>query len=96
MTYGQEPLPVESTSERPFTGAVSGCLYAVAVIALSGGMLLVNAFLCLTVYSAFPKYENEAIEARIGQLFFFVAPVLLMVVEWNLLDRVLRLFGRQS
>ena len=95
------PMPDGQGSSRLFsedaaTSTLSGCLYATFVILVSGGMLLVNAFLCLSIYAALPKYENEAISSRVGQLFFFVAPVMLMVVEWNLLDRVQRLFGRQS
>jgi hypothetical protein len=87
---------LEGDSERPTTSALSGCLYATFVIVLSGGMLFVNAFLCLTIYAALPRVQSEDLAARIGQMFFFVAPVALMVVEWNLLDRVQRLFRQQA
>lgn len=92
MTYQPEASEADALTERPVASALSGCLYAVFVISMSGGMLLINAFLCLTIYAALPKVESEEISSRIGQMFFFVAPVLLMVVEWNLLDRVQRLF----
>lgn len=87
---------LDGGSEQPTTAALSGCLYATFVIALSGGMLFVNAFLCLTIYAALPRVQSEDLAARIGQMFFFVAPVALMVVEWNLLDRVQRLFRQQA
>ncbi len=96
MSFESKETQLASTEEHPAVGALSGCLYAVFVIALSGGMLLVNAFLCLTIYAALPKVQSEDIAARIGQMFFFIAPVVLMVVEWNLLDRVQRLFLRRN
>jgi uncharacterized membrane protein YwaF len=82
----------DSFSERPLTSALSGCLYALFVVVASVSMLFVNALLCLTIYSAVPKPGNEEIVARIGQLFFFIAPLLLLILEWNLLDRLQRLF----
>jgi len=87
---------LDGSTQRPTTAALSGCLYATFVIVLSGGMLFVNAFLCLTIYAALPRVQSEDLAARIGQMFFFVAPVALMVVEWNLLDRVQRLFSQKS
>ncbi len=86
------PSEIDSFTERPITSSLSGCLYAAFVVFVSTGMLLVNAVLCLTIYAALPKYDNEQISSRIGQLFFFVAPILLLIVEWNLLDRLQRLF----
>lgn len=80
-------------TERPVASAMSGCLYATFVIAVSGAMLLVNAMLCLSIYSAFPKSDDLQIAPRLGQLFFFVAPVLLMILEWNLLDRLQRMLS---
>lgn len=73
---------------------LSGCMYAAFVISLSCVMLVVNAFLCIAIYAALPKYESVEISSRVGQLFFFIVPILLLVVEWNLLDRVQRLFQR--
>lgn len=96
MDFKSTNLQVDGDIQRPTTAALSGCLYATFVIVLSGGMLFVNAFLCLTIYAALPRVQSEDLAARIGQMFFFVAPVVLMVVEWNLLDRVQRLFRQQS
>lgn len=86
----------EDQEESQLAGALSGSLYVLFVVCLSGGMMLVNAFLCLTIYAAIPKPESKEIADRAGQMFFFVVPVLLMLLEWNLLDRVQRLFSKQA
>ena len=96
MSFESDGTKLGSYSDRPATGALSGCLYAVFVIVVSGGMLLMNAFVCLMVYAALPKLQSEDISARIGQMFFFVVPIMLLVVEWNLLDRLQRLFQRHT
>ncbi len=85
----------DSVADRPLQSALSGCLYVAFVVAVSVFLLLVNALLCLTIYGAVPKPDNDALVSRVGQLFFFVAPVLLLIVEWNLLDRLQRLFRSQ-
>ncbi len=84
----------DSFAERPITSALSGCMYAAFVISASVAMLLVNAFVCLTAYSALPEYAPPEVTARVGQFFYFTAPVILMVVQWNLIDRVSRIFAR--
>jgi hypothetical protein len=83
----------DSFAQRPVRSALSGCLYVAFVVVVSVALLLVNALLCLTIYGAIPKSGDEDLAARLGQLFFFVAPVLLLIVEWNLLDRLQRLFS---
>lgn len=83
----------DSFARRPVRSALSGCLYVAFVVIVSVGLLLINALLCLTIYGAIPKSGSEELSARMGQLFFFVAPVLLLIVEWNLLDRLHRLFS---
>ncbi|MCA9132145.1 MAG: hypothetical protein KDA45_03290 [Planctomycetales bacterium] len=86
----------ETAAQRSRRSTVSGCFYALLVIAISVAMLMVNALLCLTIYAAIPKSGDEQVVARIGQLFFFVAPVLLVIVEWDLLDRLQRLFRNSN
>ncbi len=87
---------VDSFTERPVRSALSGCLYAAFVVSVSVGLLLVNALLCLTIYAAIPKSGNEALTSRLGQLFFLVVPVLLLFVQWNLPDRLQRLFSSRG
>ena len=86
----------DSFAERPVRSALSGCFYVAFVVSVSIGLVLVNSLLCVTIYSAIPKPNNDEMTARVGQLFFFVAPVLLLIVQWNLLDRLQRLFRRQD
>ena len=86
--------PTDSFTERPLASSMSGCLYALFVVVLSGALLLVNAILCIAVYSSMPKYQSENVAHRVGQLFYFIAPVVLLIIEWNLLDRIQRLFDR--
>lgn len=83
----------DSFTDRPFASALSGFFYATFVISISIAMLLVNALLCLTIYSAIPDYGPGELSARVGQFFYFVAPVVLMVLEWHLIDRVRRMFS---
>jgi hypothetical protein len=40
--------------------------------------------------------KDKTLAPHIGQLFFFLAPVLLTIIQWNLLDRLDRLFRRPS
>lgn len=80
--------------DQPITSAFSGCMYATFVIGVSAALLLMNALLCLTVFSAMPQFSNAEIAARVGQVFYFIAPVILLIVEWNLIDRLQRLFSR--
>ncbi|MCA9127637.1 MAG: hypothetical protein KDB22_11150 [Planctomycetales bacterium] len=86
----------DSFSERPLASALSGCFYAAFVIALSVGMLLTNALLCLTIYSIMPEFGPPELNQRVGQFFYFLAPVLLMVLEWHLIDRVRRMLRPES
>lgn len=82
----------DAASERPVASAASGCLYATYVIAISASLLFLNAIFCLTVFASLPIDHDNEMNARIGQMFFFIVPILLLIVEWNLFDRVRRLF----
>lgn len=88
----QDQQSLDAVTERPVASVASGCLYAVYVVGLSASMLFVNALICLTVYSALPKPEDEEVASRVGQLFFFTVPLIMLIVEWHLLDRLQRLF----
>lgn len=86
----------DSFTERPLISTLSLCLYIAFVVSVSAGLLFINALLCLTIYAAIPKPGGDAVASQLGQLFYFVAPVLLLWVQWNLLDRLQRLFDRQG
>ena len=87
-----EPTELEAASERPVASAASGCLYATYVTSVSAGLLFLNAIFCLTVFASLPIDHEDEMVARVGQMFFFIVPIVLLIVEWNLFDRVRRLF----
>jgi hypothetical protein len=84
---------------RNFTWAA---LYACFVVGVSALMLILNAVLCLSALTAItlfgPEFitNNPEIAPRASQMFYFIAPVLLMVLEWTLLDRLFRLFDKSE
>jgi hypothetical protein len=101
------PSKSETTSSLPqaqsmFSSALSSCVYATYVVGMSALMLVLNSVLCLSAHSALTLFgpewlmKNPAVQPRASQMFYFVAPVLLMVVEWNLLDRIQRLFSAEK
>ena len=90
----KDKFPENVHKERPLVNAASGCLYALYVVGISGGLLFLNALFCLTIYPLLPKASSEQVSSRVGQMFYFIVPVLLLVVEWNLYDRIQRLFRR--
>jgi hypothetical protein len=94
---------------RPLAGknttwntVISCCVYGSYVIFVSGLMLVVNAVMCLSIHSALmlfgPEWitENPVVAPRAAQLFFFIVPVLLMLLEWNLIDRIYNMFHGQE
>lgn len=88
---GQEPNSLATS--------LSGCAYLLVVLSITTGMLIVNAIVCLSIHSAFMSMnpgglDNSTLAPHLGQLFFFLVPILLTVIQWNLLDRLDRLFRR--
>jgi hypothetical protein len=101
------PINSESTDSSPqpqsaFISAISSIAYATYVVAVSALMLILNSVLCLSAHSVLTLFgpewltKNPAVQPRASQLFYFLAPVVLMVVEWNLLDRIHRLFSAEQ
>ncbi len=85
-----------------FASLFSASLYAIFVVAVSALMLVLNAVLCLSAHTAILLFgpesitQNPEIAPRASQMFYFIAPVVLMVLEWNLLDRLFRLFDKDK
>lgn len=92
--------PVSSTPT--IAPAASSLLYATYVVGVSAMMLIVNSIMCLSAHSALTLFgpewltKNPTIYPRASQMFYFLAPVVLMVLEWNLLDRIQRLFNSEQ
>lgn len=78
--------------------SLSGCAYLLMLLSVTTCMLIINAIVCLSIHSAFmslgPAWivDNATLAPHVGQLFFFLVPVLLTIIQWNLLDRLDRLF----
>ncbi len=83
-------------------GIVSATCYAIFVVGVSALMLVLNAVMCLSAHTALtlfgPEFitKNPEIAPRASQMFYFIAPVVLMVLEWTLLDRLFRLFNKDE
>ncbi|MEM7558846.1 MAG: hypothetical protein AAF394_06970 [Planctomycetota bacterium] len=88
----KEETQIDVVTERPVVSVVSGCMYAVMVVVVSGGMLFLNTLFCIAIYGLIPKVANEQVASGVGQLMFFSVPLILLVVEWHLVDRIQRLF----
>lgn len=64
-------------------------------------MLIINAIACLSIHSAIKTLGPDEIvndptfAPYIYQLLFFVVPVILTVLQWNLYDRLKRIVGRR-
>lgn len=88
-------------SQSMLSAALPSCMYATFVVGVSAMMLILNSVLCLSAHSALTLFgpewliKNPTIEPRASQMFYFLAPVVLMVLEWNLLDRIQRLFSAE-
>ncbi len=78
--------------------AATGCFYLVFLLGVTTCMLIINAIVCLSIHSALmslgPAFlrDKTGPGPHLGQLFFFIVPVVLTIVQWNLLDRLNRLF----
>ena len=89
-------------SQGVLSSAFSSCAYASYVVGVSALMLILNSVLCLSAHSALTLFgpewlmKNPTIQPRASQMFYFLAPVILMVLEWNLLDRIQRLFRAEQ
>lgn len=91
-----------SHSQSLLVSAISNGAYAAYVVGMSALMLILNSVLCLSAHSALTLFgpewltKNPSVQPRASQLFYFLAPVVLMVLEWNLLDRIQRLFSAEQ
>lgn len=90
---------IDEMTSRPsgLSSSVTGCGYLLFVLAVTTVMLIINAIVCLSIHSAVmsfgPRYmqDKSGLGPHFAQLFFFLAPVLLTIVQWNLLDRLNRI-----
>jgi hypothetical protein len=70
-------------------GTHRGCVFALASTLLTCGLLFINgglvSALCDAARESWPGWFEEY---RVDQFLFFVGPVLLVVIQWMMIDYV--------
>ncbi len=78
------------------TDSFAGCVFILFTLTVTALMLLINSVFCLSLHTAFRAFapelfsDNAQITTPLSQMFFFIAPIVLMILEWNWLDRMTR------
>ncbi|WP_164102995.1 hypothetical protein [Candidatus Laterigemmans baculatus] len=82
---------------REATGMGLGCLFVIASTALTCLLLFINGGLVQAAYAMLaPTGPDFLSEPRVTQFVMFVGPVLLVVVEWVMIDYLLARLRRPS
>ena len=73
--------------------AAAGCLYALLIAVVTAALLLVNGSIVLVMVQAFAQ-SGFALAARkdLAQVLLLALPVLMVVVQWKLIEYVFRRF----
>lgn len=72
-----------------------GCGYLLFVCVIACILLIVNAILLRAVYAwCVPHAPDFVGHPRFGRAVLFVGPIVMLVAEWTLVDRILDLVGR--
>jgi hypothetical protein len=75
----------------------AGCAIGIASALFTGFLLYVNGSLVLAVISALNQAGTNWLgDPRIAQCFLFLVPVLMVVVEWMMIDYVRTRFVRRA
>ena len=73
----------------------NGCGYLVFVCLTACVLLVVNAIVIRAMYEGLPPETPPVVkDPRFGRAVLFVGPILLLVVEWTLIDRLKDLFAK--
>jgi hypothetical protein len=90
---------MKSPSSNPDRVRGDGCGFLIATCVFTCLMLIVNGVVVTTLFQwSFPDGPPQSLQKiKLVQIVLFVGPVLLLFVEWTLLDFVLRrmVFGRR-
>lgn len=77
-------------------GCFSGCLYVLGLTLVASALLFVNGGMVLAVFRSLSHLLPSSFsDQRIVQFVLFVAPVLLLVLQWMMLDVVMRVIRRR-
>ncbi len=90
----------ESKTQRQLKASnltwLAGCGFILYTLSVTALMLLVNSVICVSLHTAFRNVAPELftdhaqIATPASQMFFFLAPIVLLIIEWNWLDRFSR------
>ena len=76
---------------------VAGCAIGIGSALMTCFLLYLNGSLVLAVISALSAGENDLLQdKRIAQCLLFLVPVILVVIEWMMIDSVRTRFVRRS
>lgn len=73
-----------------------GCLYLLSVCVTACTLLVINAVVVRALYGFLPADPEIFAHPRLGRAVMFVAPIMLLVVEWMLIDRLLDLLSKSA
>lgn len=68
-------------------------MYLVSVCAFACVLLIINAVVVRALYGYLPAEPAIFAHPRFGRAVMFVAPVLMLVVEWMVIDRLMDLLA---
>lgn len=75
-----------------------GCGYLLLVCLIACVLLVANAIVVRAVYGLYLPNANERLDReayeRLGRAILFVGPIVLLVIEWMLLDFLLDFFAK--
>jgi hypothetical protein len=71
-----------------------GCGYLFLVCLIACVLLVVNAIVVRAVYVSLPNAPPVVAHPRFGRAVLFIGPIVLLVVEWTLLDRLIDFFSK--
>jgi hypothetical protein len=82
----------------------SGCIWMLGTMFISGVLLVLNAIFCISLYFGFVT-QFAASNRRLGswlessvvsQLFMFITPVLMLAIQWLLIDALRDHFANRN
>lgn len=82
----------------------SGCIWMLGTMFISGVLLVLNAIFCISLYFGFAA-QFAASNRRLGswlessvvsQLFMFITPVLMLAIQWLLIDALRDHFANRN
>ena len=78
------------------TGTASGCLYLLGLALVACTLLFINGGMVLAVFRGLAdSLPDQFSNQRMVQFVLFVAPVVLLVLQWMAWDFLVRVFRRR-